>query len=50
MGVWRIAHREEHIGVLGDGWNPKILFPPTVVVNAFRIAGPVSVFEMGFQE
>lgn len=25
-------------------------FPPTVAVNAFHIAGPLSVFEMGFQE
>lgn len=51
MAMWRrTAHREEHMGVLGDGWKPKTLFPPTVAVNAFHIAGPLSVFEMGFQE
>lgn len=28
MGIWRrIAHREEHMGVLGNGWKPKIVFP-----------------------
>lgn len=29
--------------------NPKS-FPPTVVSNAFHIAGPLSVYDMGFQE